>query len=323
MPEETSTGSAELTAIDTDDSRQACRFIADGKCIKYVMVHNNDFEVRPPGILIHNYDFTSFPPLPEGDWRVKQVVRDMQTGQPKFVDAGRFDQMALRPRGVRNAWHPIRIDYFDADLRTVLRAVKGVQVLGHNDQLRLVTHPAFSGGTKPVLMKTFDFPMDRRHVESETRAYRILAGKGLAPEFLGHVTAEGLIIGFFLEWMDAGTGGDDRNRYDNRLKHPGLEDKELCIETVGRLHNLGIVHGDLHPGNMLLRPNRVNGDPSIIFIDFETTRCTEDPSARQKDITRMIQRLQGNWELSIGDFLYLGDYASSDEEDVDARTGGC
>ena len=307
----TSARGVELTAIDTDGHRHVCRLIVHGKHIKYAVVYDDDFGVKPPGKLTNYSGDIPFPIPPGGDWRVKQIVKDEQTEQPKFVDPKTEDQTALRPRGARNAGHPTRIDYFDEDLETVRRGIKGVEVIGRNDQLRLVTHPALAGGKKPVLMKTIDFPFprERHYLEVETQAYRVLAGQDITPEFLGHVTAEGLVIGFFLEWVDAGTGGY------NRSEHPGLEDERRCLDAVDRLHSLGIVHGDLHSGNMLWRTGRASEYPGIIFIDFETAKFTEDPSAREKDIDRLVRRWHGDWSLGIDDVhledLHLGDSTSS------------
>ena len=214
----------ELTAIDNARLEDAtiCKLIVDEKYIRYVLVEPQDYRVHPPGILIDGPDDPAvpFPTLaPAGEWYLGRILKDKKTGKPHFVIASNADYPFISPVSVKDPWHPTRIDYFDKDLHTLRRAVKSA--VGCKDQLRVVTHPKLLDG-RPVLMKTFDFPMQCHGINIETRAYRTLANKGLTPEFLGHVTAEGNVIGFFLEWIDMTEGDGDGEGEGERSIRAGI-----------------------------------------------------------------------------------------------------
>ncbi len=64
----------------------------------------------------------------------------------------------------------------------------------------------------------------------------------------------------------------------------------LCFklgELVGRLHNYGIVHGDLTTSNMIL-----NSEKKIFFVDFGLGEKTKELEARGVDLHLMRRALQ-------------------------------
>ena len=43
---------------------------------------------------------------------------------------------------------------------------------------------------------------------------------------------------------------------------------EKIGENVARLHDCGIIHGDLTTSNIILRADKENKEPQLVFIDF-------------------------------------------------------
>jgi TP53 regulating kinase-like protein len=68
------------------------------------------------------------------------------------------------------------------------------------------------------------------------------------------------------------------------------EREKLCIkigELAGKLHNYGIVHGDLTTSNMIL-----NSEGKIFFLDFGLGEKTKELEARGVDLHLMKRALQ-------------------------------
>ncbi|KAH7375369.1 hypothetical protein B0T11DRAFT_345320 [Plectosphaerella cucumerina] len=194
------------------------RFLVDGKHVKYVSVD--------PGLLPKN-DRTFapvllglLPPFPSGDWNE-----------------------AINLPGINNLWHPTRIDFLE------FSAAKRIR-----QNIHIVTHPSFP---RPVLIKFAEFPWQIPFFEAETVAYAWIDKSGIGPGFLGHLTEEGRVIGFILEYVE-----------DARTAE--TEDLAACQGLLSRLHALGIKHGDINKYNLLLRHDRV------VMVDFETAeRCNK------------------------------------------------
>ncbi|GAT19254.1 alpha-galactosidase A [Aspergillus luchuensis] len=74
----------------------------------------------------------------------------------------------------------------------------------------------------------------------------------LAPRFLGHVHEHGRVIGFILEKIEG--------------REAGIEDLVGCQAALKRLHDIGIVHGDVNRYNFVVR-----GDGTVRLIDFESS----------------------------------------------------
>jgi TP53 regulating kinase-like protein len=70
----------------------------------------------------------------------------------------------------------------------------------------------------------------------------------------------------------------------------GTERRRLCLrvgESIGKLHERGIVHGDLTTSNMIL-----NAKGRIFFVDFGLGEKTEELEARAVDLHLMKRALQ-------------------------------
>ncbi|KAI8628419.1 hypothetical protein F5Y19DRAFT_138077 [Xylariaceae sp. FL1651] len=122
--------------------------------------------------------------------------------------------------------------------------------------IRLVTCPLFG---HPVVYKFAEFPWQTSMIEMGTTAYSWINGHAIAPQFLGHVTEAGRVIGFLLEYIPGHTAE--------------VEDLEKCQRSLKSLHALGIKHCDVNKHNFLIR----GGKGEAGLIDFEATvRCQDE-----------------------------------------------
>jgi hypothetical protein len=165
-----------------------------------------------------------------------------------------------------NEWHPRKIDYLE---------FVNIKIL-QQDRLKIVTHPDFE---LPVLIKIVNSLLEMPSLKQESTIYRLLHGTGATPEFLGHVTEDGQVIGFITEYIEEVRSIRDRN-------------VQGCLNTLRTLHDRGIAHGDAHDGNCLIRK-----DGTAALIDFELSLETwsNEEFARDLDImSRCIQALPGS-----------------------------
>lgn len=221
------------TLVDPDEDEESeYRFLVDGRHVKYVTVApsilpKNDRTFAPAVI-------AGLPPFPPGDWNEGHVSRDSACGEPIFIHIAKADLP-----GVKTTWHATHIDHLE------------FHKLDHFRQnIYKVSHPLFD---RPVVAKFTEFPWQTPYLEAETAAYQWIKGSGIAPRFLGHLTEEGRVIGFVLEYID-------------NAKTAGLEDLAACQGVLKRLHSLGVKHGDINKHNFLVQGDRV------VLLDFETAK---------------------------------------------------
>ena len=66
--------------------------------------------------------------------------------------------------------------------------------------------------------------------------------------------------------------------------------RRICVhlgELIGRLHNHGIIHGDLTTSNMILTPHN-----KVVFLDFGLSETSEEVEAKGTDLHLMKRALQ-------------------------------
>ncbi|RCI17391.1 hypothetical protein L249_2670 [Ophiocordyceps polyrhachis-furcata BCC 54312] len=208
-----------------------------------------------------------FLPFPPGDWNKGHVDRNPDTGEAVFVST---EEVQLA--GVGNIWHPVKLDELD------LTKQDGVDEKVHFDQrIHVTTHLQLNGG-KPVLFKLAVWPWEVPWVEDETAAYQWIKGGGIGPQFQGHVTEgkEGCIIGFVIEWLEGFT-----------VAGPG--DMDGCAKVLGRLHELGIKHGDVNKNSFLVRDGH-----EVVLIDFEATKRDCPAAELEEEIKVLVEsKLEG------------------------------
>ncbi|KAK4206602.1 hypothetical protein QBC37DRAFT_121175 [Rhypophila decipiens] len=255
--ESTNNNNVQLLAalVDADDQVEdgEYRFLVDGTHVKYVTVE--------PGILPEEHRtfgplvLASLPPFPPGDWNTGHVSRDSNAAghggeQLAFV---RTEKVHLAR--VENIWYPTRFDHLEFTKLERLR-----------QNIHIVSHPDFD---HPVVVKFTEFPWQTPYLEAETAAYEWIEGHDMGPRFLGHLTEEGRVFGFVVEYI-------------SNVRPAGPEDLQACREVLGRLHGLGIKHGDINKNNFLMRR-----DGGCVLIDFET--ATKDAS--EEDMQEEMRRL--------------------------------
>ncbi len=209
---------------------------------------------------------SSLPPFPSGDWNEGHVSQDAQTGEPVFTSAKKSSLS-----GVKNVWHPTLIEHLE--LRELDRL---------RQNIHKVAHPSFD---KPVLVKFAEFPWQTSYLEAETTAYQWIDGRGIGPRFLGHVTEEGRVIGFVMEYID-----------DARTATPG--DLRACQSALSRLHALGIKHGDINKHNFVLR-----GGGEVVLIDFEAAekaKTREELDVKYSRLDDELRDLSGRGGVGFG-----------------------
>ncbi|KAK3337777.1 hypothetical protein B0T19DRAFT_413497 [Cercophora scortea] len=230
------------------------RFLVDGTHVKYVTVAPailpKDHCTFGPTIL------AGLPPFPEGDWNTGHVDFDIASGEPAFV---RTEKATLQ--GVQTLWHPTRIDHLE------LRKLDCPR-----QNILIASHPRFD---RPVLAKFTEFPELTPYLEAETAAYQWVEGTDIAPRFLGHLTEEGRVIGFVLEYIE-----------NARAAGPG--DLAACQSVLKKLHALGIKHGNINNRNFLVRDH----DGTVILLDFEMAKKDASVDELEAEYQRLAESLQ-------------------------------
>ena len=249
------------------------RFLVDGKHVKYISFEKDAIpeggEFFPP---------SPVPPLPHfppGDWNQGIISRDPVTTRLALT---RFTRANIP--GIQNIWHPKQFDYFE------------FEVFRHLTQnVQVATHPTFN---RPVVVKFAQFPRDIPKFETETTTYEWIDGEGIGPEFLGHLTEDGRVVGFVIEYID---GTEPANE----------DDIDAFWVALAKLHGLGICHGDMHEGNVVIR------DGEAVIIDFQYAHRTDDADLLQDECNLVA----ATWIRNIKHVRRASVYSqsSSDEED--------
>ncbi|KAK7420321.1 hypothetical protein QQZ08_010454 [Neonectria magnoliae] len=256
----TANSNVELLAalVDPDDGDDGeYRFLVDGRHVKYVSVSpgslpQDDRALAPVLIPL-------LPAFPAGDWNEGRVDKDTCTGSLGF---GNLSKTALP--GIGNVWHDTLVDHLEL-----------VRVERVRQTLHRVTHPRFD---RPVLAKFAQFPWEIPYFAAETTSYEWIHGRGVGPEFLGHIHEDGRVIGFLLEEIPG-----------VRPAEPG--DLAACQRSLERLHALGIKHCDINRHNFLIRE-----DNEAVLIDFETAQKCTDPeqlNAEYQDLQESLEDTSG------------------------------
>jgi hypothetical protein len=123
----------------------------------------------------------------------------------------------------------------------------------------------------PAIAKIACFKWDVARIERETWAYSIVARHHsehineppITPNFLGHLTENGRIMGFLLQKVDG--------------EPACVDDLGSCEALLRRLHRLGLLHGDVNRYNFVV--DRVSRS-GMRLVDLEYAEEFDEELAR-------------------------------------------
>ncbi|KAL4985107.1 alpha-galactosidase A precursor [Aspergillus falconensis] len=241
-----------LQAEVDEDGQSFFRLLVDGRSIKYITIDPGVYSTEDmcfgPSLV------SILPELPHGDWNDGLVTRDADDGRPHFVSI----KLTRFPE-VQNTWHGTYVEYLELSIERKLRTgIYGVKC------------PSFNN---TVVAKFARFPWEIQYIENETTAYQWISGHNIGPQFLGHLTENGRVIGFLMEYI-------------TNARHAGAQDIETCREVLCRLHDLGVRHGDTNRFNFLIR------DSKATLIDFDTAQKCDDQDMLQQELENLTTCLE-------------------------------
>jgi predicted Ser/Thr protein kinase len=268
-----------LQAAVVENDLSFFRLLVDGRSIKYVTIeaglYPQDDMCFGPSLVEH-----LLPIFPGGDWNDGLVAKDEQTGQPHFARTVKTTFSGIRDEEL---WHGTSIDYVDILVGQKLRA-----------GMYEVTCPTVFNDTI-VIAKFARFDWEIQHFENESRAYEWIEAAAaaaekdddddddntyihFAPRFLGYLTEEknnghSRVIGFLME------------RITHARHAEGVKDLAVCQETLSRLHQLGIRHGDLNRFQFLIvdENEEKKTKKRAVLMDFDTaTKCDDSDALREE-----------------------------------------
>lgn len=100
---------------------------------------------------------------------------------------------------------------------------------------------------------------------NESRIYRQLEGKNIAPDFLGHIAEGNVIVGFLLRAICG------------RAARTG--DLSFCKDLLGRFHQLGFVQEIIQVSNFIV--TETDGSARAWIVDFEVAESRRDFRPRE------------------------------------------
>lgn len=238
----------ELLQAEVDENDQSFfRLLVDGLSIKYITVEPGIYSAED---MCFGPSLASIlPKLPTGDWNDGLVAKNAKDDQPYFVS---FNLTQLP--GVQNIWHGTYVEYLELSIGRKLRTGIYEAKCSLFDDI--------------VVAKFARFPWEIQYMENETTAYQWISGHNIGPQFLGHLTENGRVIGLLMERI-------------TDARHAGTQDLEACGEVLSRLHNLGVRHGDTNRFNFLVR------DSKATLIDFDTAQKCDDRNLLLQELNQL------------------------------------
>ncbi|MDB5910725.1 MAG: putative alpha-galactosidase a protein [Massilia sp.] len=231
------------------------RILAD-RSVKYITIKAGALDAESLDDM--PLDFQNIlPPLSyqEDTWKSAVITRNSSSHQL---------EVTLSPAdlpGVQTIWHPRMIDFLDIERTEFLTLL--------TQECKWKADP----GPERMIAKMARFHWEIQYMEAETRMYRILEGRDIAPRFLGHIHEAGRVIGLLLEKVP-----------DGRSAEPA--DLEACVAALRRFHALGFVHGDCNKYNFIIRP-----DGQAVLIDFDKAKTCADPVLMDAEIASLEGQL--------------------------------
>lgn len=231
---------------EEDEERGQYRFLVDDKHVKYMTTEPGSLpgidRTFAPDIL------RTMPEFPPGEWAEGHVAKNGNT-EELFFSSMSTEKLPA----VQTIWHQTVVDYLELQQVDRLR-----------QSIHKVTHQSFC---EPVIFKFAVFPWQIPYLEAETKVYSWIHGKGIGPQFLGHVTEGGRVIGFLVEHIEGATAT--------------FEDLDACRTALGQLNSIGIKHGDINKHSFLVK------DGKATIIDFESAVKVQSEAKGDEDQLRL------------------------------------
>ena len=255
--------------VDDEDSSESEYRLRIGKQVKYLIISPKTFDRDTL-----SFPIQFLPRLPYNEeWTVAHISRDETSGDLKTSILNR------NLAGVRCQWHHTRVDCLEVEKIKQLTAM-AFEAVSHS------SFPVTLLSSATVIAKIARFEWEVPRIEQETRAYQLLEGSGLAPRFLGHVHENGRIMGFLVEKLEG--------------RSPSLQDLSICETALGKLHDLGLLHGDVNRYNFLVT------DEGVKLLDFECLLENASPESMRKELDGLRAGLIDKSGRG-GGFIFSGD----------------
>lgn len=161
---------------------------------------------------------------------------------------------------VRTVWHQNKVNFLD---------------LVRTQQLTLLAQECTIKSGDPqstTIAKMARFPWEIQYIESETSIYQLLQSSRIGPRFLGHVHEEGRTIGFLLEKVNG--------------RRAGVADLQACQRALQRLHDIGVLHGDVNRHNFI-----IDAGHEAVLVDFEKAVANADAELLAKEMASLEEQL--------------------------------
>ncbi|CEJ94866.1 hypothetical protein VHEMI10373 [[Torrubiella] hemipterigena] len=177
----------------------------------------------------------------------------------------------------------------------------GIKCIWHDERIDVLTLPEGKYLTKcaretiyqgnAAIMKVANFEYDIPQIENETWAYSVVNGyernyadeHSLVPRFLGHLTEHGRVIGILLDKLP-------------NVRCASIDDLEVCEAFVTRIHNAGLIHGDVNRFNFLI-DNQDSAKSCILDLEhaemFDRIKAVLELESLISELTEETGRGQG------------------------------
>ncbi|KPM36039.1 hypothetical protein AK830_g10545 [Neonectria ditissima] len=264
--------SMEFSLAGTDNSYFR---ILTGPSVKYITVKPGALDAD--SLMDMPLDFQNIlPPLPyaENHWNSACVSRNAATGDLEC----KLSNKDLP--GVQNIWHSKIINFLDIE-KTQQLGLLAQECIWKQDTTTKPSERDDKYQQNHMIAKIARFPWEIQYIEAETEIYKLMENRGIAPQFLGHIHEGGRVIGFLLEKVEGRPAGEG--------------DLNTCQQTLGRLHDLKILHGDCNRYNFV-----VCSDDKAILLDFETAKMEMNTEMLKEEMNTIEKRLSEDTDFGRG-----------------------
>lgn len=243
----------EILDLEVGEQTGGMYHIKQGARGGYMIIENGIFDDKT--MCMPEQLVSQLPPIPNDIWPSIAISR--LAGDGKDDRELRMQSSAEALEGVEFLWHDDKVDYFS--LRTVRKIssrTREVEYLG-----------------RVAIAKIARFPWEIPLVDNETTTYCMISDlqaeagiDPIIPTVLGHLHENGRVMGLLLE------------KLPGRCAQP--TDLEACTSVLGKLHALGVEHGDVNKHNFIV--DDVAG--KVFLIDFEhACNVREETQERECD----------------------------------------